>query len=128
MRLEAITREQAARAYACAVHPGLDPDGIATPDAIAGAGQSFRLTGPRGQVAYTVGIVQRELWVYAAAGTGQGMTLATLRTLEAQAARNGCDSVGFQTVRRGLIRYAKRAGFGVEKHPVRGYIMRKTKQ
>jgi hypothetical protein len=119
------TADQAAQAFAACI--GLDPEGIATPHSVAGAGQSFTLTTPTGKVTYTLSIKAGGCcWIHGAAGTGQGMTESGLDVVEAQAAAAGCVRVGFQTMRRGLIQRASRKGYRITGQVGRGYIIEKS--
>lgn len=113
----------AAQAYAAHVH--LDPQGIATPESLAAAGPSFGIETESGQSVFTLRTDGAECWIQAAAGSGYGMTAPTFAVIEAIAARAGCHRVAFQTVRRGLIRRARRLGYHIAGQVGHGHILRK---
>ncbi|HEY0955915.1 MAG TPA: hypothetical protein VGE36_14220 [Roseateles sp.] len=121
--LTAITASAAALAYAACV--GLDPEGRATPDSAARAGESFSLETGTGRLACTLIFEGGCCWISAAAGTGTGMALAGLRAIEGAAIAKGCKRVGFQTIRRGLVRRAKSIGYGITRSVGRGVILEK---
>lgn len=109
LTLTRISTEQAERAFvACA---GLDPEGEATPESAAAAGECFAVEGPRGTVAVSVEFAKPVAWIVAAAGGGGGMASETLGAVESLARARGCAVIGFQTLRRGLMRVAKRRGY-----------------
>lgn len=124
LRLARVSQEQAAHAFA--VCASLDPMGIETPDSIASAGRCFKLAGDTGSGVFSVGIQESALWCYGAAGQGQGMTAAGLRTLEHMAKTAGCKSVKFQTMRRGLMRQAIAHGYRQICPAGRGYVFEKV--
>lgn len=117
---------QAARAYAAHVH--LDPQALATPESLAAAGPSFGIQTQDGATVFTLSAAGGECWVHAAAGTGYGMTAPTFAIIEQIAARAGCNRVAFQTVRRGLVRRARRLGYQIAGEIGRGHILRKNLQ
>lgn len=114
MKPKPISRDHAARAFeVCA---GMDPQGVATPQSVAGAGQCFALEAPTGRVVYALELRQGgAAWIHAAAGQGGGMTAAGLEAVEQQARAAGCAWVGFQTMRRGLVKLAQARGYAVDK-------------
>lgn len=121
--LQAVSREQAARAFmACA---GLNPSGYETPDSMAARGANFELTTDHGSAVYGVRRDGETLWCIAAAGQGSGMARAGLDYLERQARANRCTRVGFQTVRRGLVRIAEKQGFEVVRQVGAGFVLEK---
>lgn len=109
LSLQRITTTEAARAFAACA--GLDPEGIATPESAAQAGECFAAVGPGGRVALALDFGGGVAWVIAAAGGGNGMAGATLAAVEHLAQTRGCGVVGFQTMRRGLVRVARRRGY-----------------
>lgn len=126
MNLRAIGQAEAARAFmACA---GLDPEGIETPEAAALRGRCFRLDTDTGRLVLSVGPSDGALWCYAAAGDGHGMTAAGLECLEWIAQQCGLGLVGFQTMRRGLIKQARARGYLVTDEIGRGVVMKKVIQ
>lgn len=75
-------------------------------------GKCFKLTGPTGTLFYSVfRNAKNQLWIYAAAGTGRGLTEAGLYVIELQAKAAGCVAVAFQTLRKGLVLRAQRLGY-----------------
>lgn len=120
--LIAIPRETAARAFqACA---GLDPDGVETPDSAAHAGDCYAISGRNGVLVLSIRIEDGTAWIVAAAGTGEGMTADGLRAVEAYGRSRGCRAVGFQTLRRGLVKQAQALGYRAEPHE-RGHLLAK---
>lgn len=123
LKMVQATREEAARAFvACA---GLDPEGKATPESAAEQGECVAFVGPFGVVHSTIDFAGAQAWIVAAAGGGNGMAGDVLAAIEAEAARRGCSSVGFQTMRAGLRRVAQRRGYTVTDHIGAGVIMEK---
>lgn len=118
------SRDQAAAAFRACI--GLDPEGRATPESAAAAGESFRLATEAGAVVYTLQMGQGACWIVAAAGTGTGMTESGLEAVEGQARAAGCRVVGFQTIRPGLVRKAQRVGYSVAGQVGRGVILKKS--
>lgn len=114
-----------AAAQAYAAHAHLDPEGIATPESLAAAGPSFGIQTDTGCSVFTLRTDGAECWVQAAAGSGYGMTAPTFAIIEAIATRAGCKRVAFQTVRRGLVRRARRLGYQIAGPIGRGHILRK---
>jgi hypothetical protein len=119
-----ITKDEAAHAFtACA---GLDPQGKATPETAAQAGECFAVTDKGGEVAFSVSFRGGVAWVHAAAGTGEGMAATTLEIIERLARANQCFIVAFQTMREGLRRVAKRQGYTVSETIGAGWKLEKT--
>ncbi len=123
MTPQRITAPEAARAFAACA--GLDPQGQATPESVAHAGQCFTLAAPRGLLSYCVSFTAGVCWVHGAAGEGAGLTECGLAVIESQARAQGCGVVGFQTMRRGLVRRAKRCGYAVTREIGQGFILEK---
>lgn len=117
--------EPAAAAQAYAAHVHLDPEGIATPDSLAASGPSFAVQTDSGQTVFTLGAIGGDCWIHAAAGSGYGMTAPTFAVIEQIAARAGCVSVSFQTMRRGLVRRARRLGYQIAGQIGSGHILSK---
>lgn len=109
LTLERISQAEAARAFS--VCAGLDPQGIETPQSAAQAGECFAAVGQGGRVALALDFGGGVAWVIAAAGGGTGMAGATLAAVEHLARQRGCQLVGFQTMRRGLVRVASKRGY-----------------
>lgn len=74
-------------------------------------GQCFALDLPGGRLVYVLELLGPCLWITAAAGNTTNATAQALATIELQAVRMGAMAVKFQTVRRGLVRLAQRAGY-----------------
>lgn len=124
VRVEPATRAEAAQAFAaCAA---LDPEGQATPESLAGSGVNLRLIGHQGECLVNVGEQEGAFWIFGAAGRSQGITPSGLQTLERIALRCGLERVRFQTIRRGLVRQAQRAGYRAVQQVGDGYIMEKV--
>lgn len=117
--LTAIGQAEAARAFVGLV----DPEGIATPASAAKSGECFRLEAETGALRYAVSFGHGAAWITGAAGQGQGMTAEGLRMIEAQALARGCRRVGFQTVRRGLVRRAIRQGYRITSETGAGFVL-----
>lgn len=113
----------AAQAYAAHVH--LDPEGIATPESLAAAGPSFGIETEQGRTVFTLSAAGGVCWIHAAAGTGYGMTAPGFAVIEQIAARAGCRRVEFQTLRRGLVRRARRLGYHITGQVGHGHILSK---
>lgn len=124
MTLDLITPKQAAEEFAACL--GLDAEGQATPESAANAGVCFKLSTDNGRLTYSIGIDRGMCWIHGAAGTGQDMTRAGFAVIEAQAAAVGCRAVGFQTVRRGLVRKARALGYQIKAEIGRGFVLEKS--
>lgn len=109
LTVRSLDKHQAARAFEPIVH--LDPERKTTAAGAAMAGHCFAVAGPGGVVAVSVDFGGGVAWVVAAAGGGGGMASDTLGALEHLARRAGFHTVGFQTLRRGLVRVAQRRGY-----------------
>jgi hypothetical protein len=104
-----ISREEAA-AHLCAFRL-VDPEGSATVAGVCAAGDCYALDFPSGRLVYVLELIGSALWITAAAGHTQGALFALLAYVEAQAKQFDANLVKFQTVRRGLVRLARRAGY-----------------
>lgn len=124
MTLDLITPEQAANDFAACL--GDDPEGQATPQSAAHAGVCFKLETDQGRLTYAIGIEGGVCWIHGAAGTGKTMTETGLAVIEAQAAAVGCKAVGFQTLRRGLVRKARALGYKIKAEIGRGFVLEKN--
>lgn len=119
-----VSAARAALAYAACI--GLDPEGKATPESAASAGESFALKTDTGSLVYTIAPTPGGgCWVHAAAGQGAGMTEQGLRAIERQAQGLGLRAVAFQTMRRGLVRKAQALGYRVAGRVGCGVILEK---
>lgn len=98
-----------------------DPARLSTPQSIADNGECFSLqTGGHCGV-FVVRKKDRQLWVSGAAAiASKGLAAAGLDVMQAIAQQSECDTVGFQTGRKGLVRIAKKKGFEVV-----GFILEK---
>ena len=121
--LQAVSQEQAARAFAVCV--SLNPSGHETAESMAARGSNFQLTTGRGAGIYGVRRDGETLWCIAAAGQGAGLASAGLQCLERQARANRCNKVGFQTMRRGLVRIAEKQGYEVVRQVGAGFVLEK---
>lgn len=124
LRLRRASHAEAARAFAAC--QGLDPQGTATPESAASAGECFQLEADTGTLVYSVSAKAGRCWIHGAAGQGEGMTEAGLAVIEAQAEAAGCYCVEFQTMRRGLVKKARARGYHITRAVGRGFILGKT--
>lgn len=122
--LTSMPSSEAAQAFA--VLQGMDPEGVQTPEGAARSGECYRLQGERGAVVYAVSFTDATAWIHGAAGQGQGMTAEGLAMIEAQAITRGCRRVGFQTIRRGLVRRAMRQGYRITSNVGAGFVLVKS--
>ena len=103
----------------------LDASGRTGPgdiERVTAEGQCFAATAQDAQAVYVVQVQNGVAWISAAKGAGPlDWSAVLLPTIEAQA--KGCASVGFQTVRRGLVRKAQKQGYQVA-----GWILKKALQ
>lgn len=119
--LTRMPRSEAAQAFA--VLAGMDPAGQATPASAASSGECYRVQAERGALCYSVSFTDATAWIHGAAGQGQGMTAEGLAMIEAQAITRGCRRVGFQTIRRGLVRRALRQGYRITSNVGAGFVL-----
>lgn len=120
VQLEEVSQAEAARVMRDAgLRVAFDFEG---PEQLAEGGECFRLTTASGEGVFVLSRAGDVLWI-AGAGScgGEGLTEAGLAAIERAARGQGCSAVGFQTVRRGLVRRAERAGYEVV-----GYLMKKA--
>ena len=123
--LSRASQAEAVRAFSRCL--GLDPQGQATPESAAAAGELFKLCGPGGHVVMSVEFDPGGVaWIHAAAGQGQGMTAQALACVERLAATRNCHAVEFQTLRAGLVRLAERSGYRRAAPIGAGVIMQKA--
>lgn len=103
----------------------LDPSGTTSAQGIAAMterGHCFTATTEGGQAVYVVEVNNGMAWITAAKGEGAiPWRRLLLPMIEAQAA--GCEAVGFQTARPGLVKAAQAQGYQVT-----GWILRKRLQ
>ena len=102
---------------------GMDPERAQTPQGAARAGECYRMQGTRGELVYSVSFGHGVAWINAAAGQGTGLTAEGLSMIEAQAITRGCRRVGFQTLRRGLVRRARQQGYRITSAVGDGFVM-----
>lgn len=121
--LQAVSRDDAARAFGACV--ALNPSGHESAQSMAARSANFVYSTETGRVVYGVMRNGETLWCVAAAGQGSGMARAGLDYLERQARANRCSRVGFQTVRRGLVRIAEKQGFEVVRQVGTGFVLEK---
>lgn len=98
-----------------------DPAKRATPESIAAAGEAFSLEVGAEKGVFVLEKKGVRMWV-SGAGAVQtsGLTAPGLQAIEALARQAGCEAVGFQTGRPGLVAKAKKQGYRVV-----GFIMEK---
>lgn len=120
LQLEEVSQAEAARVMRDA---GLRTAfGFHTAEQLAEGGECFRLTTADGSGVFVLSRAGDVLWIDGAGSCGgQGLTEAGLEVIERAARGQGCSAVGFQTMRRGLVRRAERAGFEVV-----GFLMKKA--
>lgn len=111
LSLRRITKVEAERAFAACA--GLDPEGEATPESAAQAGECFAVKGRTGEVSLSVIFRGGVAWIQAAAGGGESMAGPTLEKIESLARAQQCFIVAFQTIRPGLQRVAVRRGYAI---------------
>lgn len=102
-----------------------DPEGLATPQSMAAAGQCFRLQNAKGQLFMSLGNERGVMWAYAVAGQGSGLYLDADAALCRIARLAGFQRVGFQTRRRGLVRRALSLGYRVTGPKGAGFALEK---
>lgn len=124
--MSTVEPDEAARIFAPLV--GLDPQRSATAEGIAKAGPTFRIETGVGHAVFTLSAKAGFCWVHAARGAGQGMTEVGLNVIEQIARQAGCHAVGFQTLRRGLVRKAQRLGYRIAGQINTGHILEKSIQ
>lgn len=90
-----------------------DPTGLATHESIAAAGQAFELQAGGGGGLFVVSKRGAMLWIHAAHGgdSADDLTELGLQLIEEMARRAGCDTVGFQTARPGLVKKTTQLGY-----------------
>lgn len=105
---------------------GLDPEGFETPQQAAQRGDCYQLTTPTGRLIYSASPQGNVYWIHGAAGTGHDMTRRGLAAIEYQARQYGCRLVGFQTMRRGLVRRAADLGYRITGIRGQGFELHKA--
>lgn len=104
----------------------IDPLGVDTVQTVTEGAKCLRLVCVLGVVAVCVKRAGCALWITAAAGnTSKPMARQVLTFVERYAAKEGAQTVHFQTVRRGLVRVAKSAGYQEFTHG-NGWLLSKT--
>lgn len=115
--LTPVSREHAAQAFQNVP----DPTGKSTPESLA-AGPAFELRTSGGSGVFSLERCGNSLWVTAASGRADDdLTAIGLELIEETARQAGCDEVGFQTARPGLVRKAQKQGYQVA-----GWILKKA--
>lgn len=124
LRPQRITPQEAAQAFeACA---GLDPQGKATPESAAKAGECYALIGQGGRVVVSVAFAGGVAWVHGAAGGAQAMAGPALEAIERLALANDCMTAAFVTKRPGLKRVATRRGYAITQNIGEGWRLSKN--
>lgn len=99
----------------------IDPTGAATAESLAAAGQAFEIEAGGGGGVFVVCKRGRLLWIETAHGrAADDLTELGFQLVEEMARQAGCDEIGFQTARAGLVRKSERYGFEQG-----GWIMKK---
>lgn len=97
-----------------------------TAEELAAKGIPFRLTTTGGTGVFVVSKCDAQLWVHGAGAVGsKGLTADGLEVIEKIARHAGCTSVGFRTVRRGLVRLACRRGYVAKPAESGAFILEK---
>lgn len=111
----AAPAQEISRAEACeflARFDFIDPQGRpASVRAVVARGWPFLIEHSGGRLVYVLEQLGRDAWITAAGGNTRQAARDVLRLVELQAAMAGLLRVRFQTVRPGLMRLAKRAGY-----------------
>lgn len=89
----------------------IDPEGRADLAQVCRAGDCFALDFADGRLVLVLERIGAALWITACAGRTRAAARATLDAVESYARALGARLVKFQTVRRGLVRLARRAGY-----------------
>lgn len=98
-----------------------DPARLSTPETIAENGECFSLEANGHKGIFVVRKKGGQLWVSGAAAlASKGLAAVGLEAMEAIAQQSECQSIGFQTSRKGLVRIAKKKGFSIV-----GFILEK---
>lgn len=99
----------------------VDPARMATPDDIANGGECFRLQCGADSGVFVVKKKGSQLWVSGAAAlASHGLAKVGMQAMDVIAAQSNCQTIGFQTSRRGLVRLAKKQGYKIA-----GFILEK---
>lgn len=130
MNIQPITAGEALHAFqACR---GLDPEGQATPESVALSGVCLRVTRDDGAAAVVSLSAGHDgvLWVHAAVGGDAARSICPelVQAFDKIAHQSGCWAVGFQTMRRGLLRRLRPLGFLVVDTVGAGWVMKKAVQ
>lgn len=88
--------------------------GAKSPAVVARAGQAFKYTRGDECGVFVVEKIGSQLWGHGAASEkSKGLYAPGLAVVEAVAITAGCESVGFQTDRPGVVRIARKNGYKV---------------
>lgn len=128
MNIQPIPAGEALRAFqAC---EGLDPEGQATPASVVLSGVCLRVTRDDGAAVVVSLSASHEgvLWVHAAVGgdAARSMCPDLVQAFDKIARQSGCWAVGFQTMRRGLLRRVRPLGFLVVDTVGAGWVLNKA--
>lgn len=130
MKIEPIPAAEAWRAFQ-ACH-GLDPEGQATPESVVSAGVCLRMERDDGAAVVVSLSASHEgvLWVHGAVGGNPSRTIfpEMMSAFENIARQSGCWAVGFQTMRRGLLRRVRPLGYLVTDTIGAGWVLKKAIQ
>lgn len=106
-----------------------DPEGIDTPATACEGCTCWRLELPGGCVVFALDVIEGGRgWINVAGGeTSETITGEALPYVESLARAKGARSLGFQTVRRGLVRRTAACGYRLARHVgAGGYVMEKS--
>jgi hypothetical protein len=118
-KIEALTPDQAVQAFNELPVP--DPQGIATPETLAAAGEAFEFFAAGGSCRAVIRKNGGQLWIEAASGkAADDLTAIGLELAEEVAKQAQCQEVSFQTCRAGLMKKATQHGYQVA-----GWILKK---
>jgi LDH2 family malate/lactate/ureidoglycolate dehydrogenase len=122
MEVQEIDRTTAAIMLApCA---GLDAAGSCTVNTVVNRCKNYRVQVEQGACVLCVRKQGCMLWVDGLAGHGhEDMTAAAFSAAKRFAHQKKCTAIGFQTMRRGLVRKCKKLGFEVVRPVGRGFIL-----
>jgi len=96
-------------------------DGIATPATIAAAGECFKLSDGTSEGVFVLERHGARMWISGAGAVASaGLANIGLPVIEAIARQSRCERVGFQTLRPGLVKLAKKQGYRIK-----GFILEK---
>jgi hypothetical protein len=118
-KIQALSSEEAVQAFT--ERPVPDPQGVATPQSLATAGEAFEFFAAGGSCRAVIRKNGGQLWIEAASGkAADDLTAIGLELAEEVARQANCQEVSFQTCRAGLMKKAIQHGYQVA-----GWILKK---